>query len=264
MKSVKQIHPLPDRTTMRKMGVVKNLKDIRRRSLSAGAQWEEHLEKTRQFILNCGENKQTGTAAILGSGWLLEIPLDGLARKFEKVQLFDLYHPPQVHKMADKRPNVELIQTDLTGGAVEEAYQAAKTYRKKGEKTLINSLSTGAFQFIQSPDFVVSANVLHQLNKLITNYLKKKGVYNDKELLQLAKQLQEDHLELLPENKSCLISDMEEELYDEQGAFVGSRPLLNIHFPHSNYKKQWQWRYDPHMKDREGIQTFRNVTGLTL
>jgi hypothetical protein len=78
--------------------------------------WRPHLEQTRRFILDsaerCGPRRH---AVILGSGWLLDVPWQELAARFDRVSLVDLIHPPSVRRQVRAFPKVKLVTTDLTG-----------------------------------------------------------------------------------------------------------------------------------------------------
>lgn len=264
MKPVQTAEPFPGRKILRRMGMLKSQKGILNRYFRESSGWEDHLERTRKFMLRSAESKIKGTAAILGSGWLLDVSLEPLATHFQQLHLYDLYHPPQIRKKVEKFENIELFQTDLTGGVIEAVYQTIKKHKKSGEKALINALANASFHFAHPPDFIASVNVMSQLNILITEYLKTKNIYSDRELLELDKKIQQNHLDLLQEGKSCLITDYEEELYDRKNQFIGSNPLVHVHLPGGRTKRQWQWQFDTQMRYRENAQTWFNVVAIEL
>jgi hypothetical protein len=264
MKPIQDDGSYPGRKILRRMGLLRSQKGILNRYFRESAGWEKHLSEARKFILRSARGKKKGTAAILGSGWLLDIPLEELTDLFERVRLYDLNHPPQIRKKAEGFDNVELIQADLTGGGIEQSYRACRRYKQTGEKTLVNALDNKTFGFEETPDFIVSLNIMNQLNILIREYLRKKRIYTDRELLQLDRKIQQDHLNLLAEGKSCLITDYEEEMYDKEGNFIGSNPLIHVPLPEGNFKEQWQWKFDTRMYYRRDAQTLLNVIALDL
>jgi len=264
MKPVQTAEPYPGRKILRRMGMLKSQKGILNRYFRESSGWEDHLERTRKFMLRSAESKIKGTAAILGSGWLLDVSLESMATQFQQLHLYDIYHPPQIRKKVEKFENIELFQTDLTGGVIEAVYQTIKKHKKSGEKALINALANASFHFAHPPDFIASVNVMSQLNILITEYLKTKNIYSDRELLELDKKIQQNHLNLLQEGKSCLITDYEEELFDRKNQFIGSNPLVHVHLPGGNTKRQWQWQFDTRMRYRENAQTWFNVAAIDL
>lgn len=59
----------------------------------------------------------TGRAVVLGSGSLFDVPLDALAERFGRVDLVDLAHPRSARLAAQRRPNVRLVEADVSGVA---------------------------------------------------------------------------------------------------------------------------------------------------
>jgi len=264
MQTVQTTEPFPGGRILRKMGMLKSQKGILNRYFRESDGWEDHLEQTRKFMLQSAESKIKGTAAILGSGWLLDVSLESLAGAFQQLHLYDIHHPPQIRKKVEKLDNVELFQTDLTGGVIEDAYRAVKRYRKRGEKTLINALANASFHFAHPPDFIASVNIMNQLNILVTEYMKTKKIYTDRELLELDRKIQQNHLNILQKGKSCLITDYEEELYDPKNQFIGSNPLIHVTLPKGRMKRQWQWQFDTQMRYREDARTYLNVVAIDI
>src|SRR5664279_4559157 len=82
--------------------------------------WKEHLKNTSEYIIKFCDLLPAGSSiAILGSGWLLDVPIDYLLKKFSRIYLVDMCHPIQVkHKYKDN-PNIIFVEKDLTGYASE-------------------------------------------------------------------------------------------------------------------------------------------------
>ena len=59
------------------------------------------------FHLDPSGKKNAGSIAVLGSGWLLDVPLDHLCSGLEQVYLVDINHPPQIRKKAERLDNVD-------------------------------------------------------------------------------------------------------------------------------------------------------------
>jgi hypothetical protein len=79
------------------------------------AGWEDHQAHCRNFILKAIELYKPGKVTVLGSGWLLDLPLAELAECNGSVSLIDIVHPPDVIAQARNFNNVELIEQDITG-----------------------------------------------------------------------------------------------------------------------------------------------------
>ncbi len=96
------------------------------RYLRESAGWNKHLERTRKFISDSFAHTEAESVAVLGSGWLLDVPLDHLIQRFRKVYLVDIHHPIQIRKKTAGMSQVELIEADLTGGAIEKIWQYSR------------------------------------------------------------------------------------------------------------------------------------------
>lgn len=257
------LHKVP-RRILRKMDFLSDQKGIMNRFLRESENWEKHLHETQRFILQTAKTKEKNLAVILGSGWLLDVPIEALTQQFRKVHLYDIIHPPQIKKKMEKYPNVKLFEADLTGGAIQGAYEAFTQYKRKMEKKLINSFGQYRFHFPYKPDFVVSCNVLTQLSTLVVSFLRKKKVYTDKELNRLEHILQEQHIQFLYQQPSVIISEYKEILRDPNDQFIGSNPLLHTSLPEARATKTWEWKFDTEMRYREDMKTIFHVKAIDL
>lgn len=78
--------------------------------------WRAHLEATRRFIDQATMRASGGTLAILGSGPLFDVPLEGLADRFDRIVLVDQAHLFPARRRAKPCSNVELFWRDLREG----------------------------------------------------------------------------------------------------------------------------------------------------
>ena len=86
---------------LKNMHYVADQQGIIERYLKEAESWASHLENTKRAIIESAENKKKDNCAILGSGWLLDVPIEYLCQHFKKVYLFDVVHPTQIkHKMS--------------------------------------------------------------------------------------------------------------------------------------------------------------------
>lgn len=250
------------RMRLRKMGYIRDQRGIINRYLREKENWESHLQKAREFILHSAGDKDKNMAVVLGSGWLLDIPLDELARDFNNVVLYDILHPPQIKKRIERYSNVKCKEADLTGGLTDSLYDLVND--KNRDRLLVESFSGYSFVLPERPDFVISCNILSQIGSLLTDFLKKKKVFTEKEMNRLGQIVQQNHLNILPRGKTCLITDYEEELYTAEEEFAGTKPLLKVKLPMNEADKYWQWKFDTQMRYREKFMTYLNVTGKEI
>jgi len=227
--------------------------------------WDLHLENSKAYIMKAMHGKSKNCTCILGSGWLLDVPIDELSQQFETVYLVDIVHPPQILHRIKKMPNVVPIVTDISGIS-EQIFTLANEAKKR--KALI-PLEQLDFKFSnfglpkgETPDFVVSVNLLNQLDILITDYLKKEKIGSDVELQNLKKTIQAFHYSILPQGKTCLITDYEELIYSNTKQFETQNPLVHIPFQESRNHEYWQWHFDSSGMYYKNKMTVFNVVAL--
>ena len=197
-----------NRKTLRRMKYLSDQKGIMNRYLAEGENWEPHLKKTKDFILKCLQENKYDSVAVIGSGWLLDIPMDFLAENYKSVYLLDAYHPPQILQKIRKLENVRAIVADVTGGAILGAYQFARAHRKSGRGSILDIPVNAAVPGMKT-DYMISLNILNQLDILLIDYLKKHVEIPPEEEIEFRKRIQSQHLSLLKPGKSCLVTDAE-------------------------------------------------------
>lgn len=81
--------------------------------------WLPHEECCKAFITEkCDRLSAARTSVVLGSGLLREVPIERLSRQFQRVELYDLVHLPDVRRRVRraKLTNVTFIERDLSDG----------------------------------------------------------------------------------------------------------------------------------------------------
>lgn len=155
------------------------------------AQWADHQRRTRAVILEAAEGADpAGTALVLGSGPLLDIPLSDLSARFARVVLVDIVHLWPARLAMRRFANVARVEADLTGlgedGAI--APPLARLARAHGAS------------------LVVSANLLSQLPIVPVARAEKSGLADPD---ALGRRIVEAHLAALTalEARVCLVTD---------------------------------------------------------
>lgn len=246
---------------LKKMRYVADQQGILDRYIKETNAWASHLEKTKETIINCASNKKRGSCAILGSGWLLDVPVEFLCQNFETVYLFDVIHPTQVKHKMHKHKNVVLVEQDITGGTINEFYESVQLNKSLKKRKEPNEFSFHGFEYNQAFDYVVSVNILNQLDTLIIDYIEKYGLYNAAEILGFRKSIQQSHIDSLPKGKSCLITDYEELVLTPGGEIEAVNPLIYVNLPQQNTINKWQWQFD-HLDYKAGKDVVFNVVAL--
>jgi hypothetical protein len=249
---------------LRKMGYRSDSQGIIDRYIRVNGDWDGHLQQTRAFILNAVSGKMISNLAVLGSGWCLDLPLDELAGIADQIQLYDLVHPPQVLHQLLRFSNVAAIRADVTGGAVINAYNAIREYRKQGVKVPVDNICGQSFEPAVAPDYTVSLNLYSQLADLISGYLKLYAPYTAQELDRLAYLLQQSHLQLLTPGKSCLITDVRELRVDLDTLQEEAESVIRHPLPQAKRAEAWAWDFEEEGNYRPGKKTILNVVALEL
>jgi len=213
------------------------------RHLNQGSGWDTHLGRCRDFILKAIETVKPSVITVLGSGWLMELPLAELAEKTEEIVLVDIVHPPEVIEQTKRLENVKLTEDDVSGGLIEEVW------KKAGKKNVFNRLSSlediviPEYTPTENPGLVISLNILTQLETLPEKLLRRKSKATDKEFTDFKKKIQERHIGFLKKYPSILISDVTEVVFDSTGTRTEKNTLL-AEIPEGRIREEWIWDFD--------------------
>lgn len=243
------------------MGYFNDQEGIINRYIREADQWKQHLENTKEAILRSAGTKRKQKIAILGSGWLLDVPIAELSSMFEQVWLFDIKHPAQIRKRLEKIANIKFVEADISGFAVTIYNRLSK---KTKSQFAIESIRP-IFDFsLDEFDMVVSCNVLNQLDILIIDYMKGMLRISTDTEIELRKLIQETHIHLLPKSRSCLISDVEELSVDEKNNSINRKTLVYTDLLPEKTENEWIWHFDTHLTYRRGVNTWFRVVALNL
>lgn len=243
-----------------KIGYFQDQKGIRKRYVIEDGNWSSHLTACRSYIQEAMQNcRHTESVFILGSGWLLDLPLDQLSKKFRIVYLIDILHPSYIRRFIKQYPNVYIVEKDLTGGGIVEINRMIAHYQYYKQKIPVSSLALDALFVHSSPGFLVSLNVLSQLDEILATYLRKYRIYSEDELNSLRKTIQQHHLDLVLQHPSCLITDYEEVVLNKKNQEMARYPLLYTDVPRGEREEEWIWQFDTYGNYYPGRKTFRPV-----
>jgi hypothetical protein len=249
---------------LRRMGFLSENHGLIDRYIHVEGAWDEHLHQTREFIAGAVAGKNFKNLAVLGSGWLLDCPLELLTDVSGQVWLYDAIHPSQVIHKLRKHVNVTPVKSDITGGCILNAWQAVQQYRKGNGKTAPEVICNGIFKMDPTPDYVISLNLLSQIGVMITGYLEQFIPYSRQEIERINFLLQQAHLNLLPNGKSCLITDFREVNTSLSGGITETSELLNVSLPDSPKRQSWEWQFDPDGSYKSGRKTVFQVVAQEI
>lgn len=223
------------------MGYESELRALGQRSRRCQNHWQTHLENSCAVVLQAAAGcPETNKALILGSGLLLDVPLDELAERFRKVVLADIVHCRRVRRAASRYDNVQLAQVDVTG-VVERVYAQARA-RDAAELPRHRPMLFLDDGF----DFVVSLNILSQLPVIPNGYVARhvKNLPNDA-IDSFSRCLVENHLDWLARFPAvvCLIADLERWYCKGPKIVKREASLWGVDLPEG--AREWQWDIGP-------------------
>lgn len=250
------------RRILRKMGYSADSQGIIDRYINTNGAWDSHLKNSREFIQESVKGRKIENLAVYGSGWLLDFPLDEIAGLIGKITLFDVVHPPQIIQKIKRYKNVTTETVDITGGALEEAYESVAHYRKTGILPDFQKWNQYRFRYPVSFDYSISLNILSQIGELITNYLTRFIPLSVKEIETITGILQQSHLDILQPGKSCIITDIHEKIAASELQVEKTHRLIYCPFPIPENHIKWEWNFDPLREYHPGSQTVSEVVAF--
>lgn len=201
--------------------------------------WNAHLIKTKNYILNHCCFKHYKTISIIGSGWLLDVPINEIINEFDKIYLIDIIHPFQIKHKYRKIDKIIFIELDATGGLINSIYEKCKAKNKFS----LDEIKVPELILPHQSDIVVSLNILNQLDILLVDYLKENIKINDFDIQDFRGKIQQSHINFLSKFNFCLITDFEEEVYENE-KIIETRKTVFPNLDIFNNKEFWDWKFD--------------------
>jgi hypothetical protein len=186
--------------------------------------WSEHLEECHKNISSrFSRRAKGGRLAVLGSGLLLETPLEILLPQFDQIDLVDVVHTKDVRSRVAKTAGNEKIhftEMDLNKQTLTEKY-----------------------------DFVISANLLSQLPYVISNQMREGKPADDElesRIQNLSKDLQSRHIEQLCalSKERLLFSDFQLHIRGLDQKIIETSTTVDKEL-NLKWKPTWAWNLAP-------------------
>ena len=114
------------RRMLSRMGYYNYQQGLIYRHLNQEGGWDVHLERCRSFILRALDYYRPGKVTVLGSGWLLDLPLSEMAGMTDEISLVDIVHPPGVNQQVASLKKVKISEQDITGGLILEVWNKTR------------------------------------------------------------------------------------------------------------------------------------------
>ncbi len=233
------------------------------RHLNQEGGWDEHLERCRTFILKALDHYSPSKISVLGSGWLMELPLAEIIERGIKVSLIDIVHPPEVIAQAGRLKNVELVEADVSGGLISEVWHKSSEYSFLKKMKSLDDISIPEYIPESDPGMVISLNILTQLESLLIDFIKKRSNIKDDEYLLFRKKIQNKHIDFLKKHQSVLISDMAEISTDRSGISNTVQTMVSD-IPDTIFSEEWTWNFDSKSTDFYSTTSVMKVLAIVI
>lgn len=205
--------------------------------------WKSHMNNCRNFIIRALDIYKPPVITVLGSGWLLDIPLKEMAEQADEVNLVDIIHPPEVRSQVEEFKNVVLHEEDISGGVVEEVWKKARGRIFFWKLNSLEQIETGEYQPAFEPGLVISVNILTQLESLPVRFLKARSKSGEEEFRHFRREIQKKHISFLAKHKSVLITDVSEVVTHRSG-LTEEIPSVLTELPDGKCRESWTWQFD--------------------
>lgn len=248
----------PAPQAQRRLGYLRDSIWLMSRARRCRRAWAPHLEASRAVmraaIAAC---ERRDTAVVLGSGLLLDVPLEDLAASFRRVVLVDAVHLWSARRAIRAFPNVEALTADLSGAM---------------------ALMTGAAHDLAprlppvcaepATGLVISANLLSQLPIRPVERLEASrhplGAWEPSAGDAFGRRIVEGHLKALTGLKArvCLVTDIDEVEEDRQGQVRARHDLLygvRLETP----ERAWTWELAPFGETARNRRLIHRVVGFS-
>ena len=216
---------------------------IARRYAEQADRWAEHLHRSQSEVKDFVNEYKPNVLYILGSGWLLDLPMDYLLQHVPELHLIDIAHPRTIVARYKKHPSVFFETIDLTGGLLRLLDSTSRENCVPNELlSRIRELEPPSF-YNQRSSSVISLNVLSQLSYPLLND-ENASLLGDL-LEESCAILQLKHIEWLRAFKHALmIFDYEEVRNMPHYETPELVPTVYAPFPSLAHKKEWIWLFD--------------------
>jgi len=225
--------------------------------------WNTHLKNCRNFILKSLDFYTPSVVTVLGSGWLLDVPLSEIADRVPEINLVDIVHPPEVKTQVSEMKNVVLREEDISGGVISEVWYKAGRRSFFNKLRSLDDIRITGYQPQYETGMIISLNILTQLEVLPVELLKKKAVADEESFIRFRKEIQQNHLSFLKNHESVLISDLSEVITEKSGRVRENNSVL-IGLPEGKLKEEWTWYFDLRNSDYYRKKSVFRVSAILL
>lgn len=241
-------HNLSYRTILHRMGYYNYQRGLIYHHLDEEGSWNSHLKNCRDFILKALDFYKPSKVTVLGSGWLLDLPLKEINDAVTEINLVDIIHPPEVKEQAADLNKVILREEDVSGGLITEVWEKARHRSLFNKLRSLDEIKINEYHPQFDPGMIISLNILTQLENLPLEFIKRRSVKNEESYLRFRKEIQSKHISFLKKHKSVLITDISEIITNNSGNTT-ENPSVLTDLPEAKLKEEWTWNFDLRKSD---------------
>ena len=241
---------------LRDMGYLRESIGLEARARRCADAWAPHAAACRDVVAAAADGcAGTGRAVVLGSGPLVDVPLDALAETFDEVVLVDILHPRSTRRQIRRFSNVRQLTRDVTG--IVEAVHAHVA--ASGTGPLPSPPQTLS---VPDGDLVVSVNLLSQLPLLPRLYLAEHAARPEDEIEAFAAAIVRAHLAALvaAPGRACLISEKEVLYVDGDRLLTYEDPPHGAHIGSGD--RTWTWEISPRPEHQQDLDVRHRVVAI--
>lgn len=242
---------------VRNFGYLSRLIALEFRAKRCHDAWAEHLRRCRAMIVKTADLvAKKDICVVVGSGLLLEVPLEALAMRFGRVYLVDIFHMPAVRRAAAAYPNVTFLTGDVTG------FFASMRDGSPPSPTM--DPPPARIPHLQEADLAISCNCLTQLAGPFIKHFEKTGNFTDLDADRLSYQVMERHVKAIANDTKgigLLITDIERLVIAGDTVMEKEDLLKSLKLPdtpHQLHNEQWEWRIAP-LGEEYALQSVEHV-----
>jgi len=256
-------HSISYRRILNRMGYYNYQRGLIFHHMDEEGSWNSHLKNCRNFILKALDYYKPSEVTILGSGWLLDIPLKEINDLVAEINLVDIIHPPEVKEQVSGLAKVILREDDVSGGLINEVWSKARHRTFFNRLRSLDGILISEYQPQFDPGMVISLNILTQLENLPLEFLRRRSVKNEENYLRFRKEIQSKHISFLKKHESVLISDISEVITDKSGNVV-ENPSALTDLPEAKLREDWTWDFDLKKSDYYSKKSVFKVSAMIL
>jgi hypothetical protein len=251
------------RRILARMGYYDYQNGLIHRHLNQEGGWDSHLDRSRAYIMKMIDLYKPDKVTVLGSGWLLELPVAEIIEQISNLTLIDIVHPPDVVKQAGIYKNVTLIEDDVTGGLIAEVWEKAGGFSFFRKPVKLSEIVIPEYKPETDPGMVISLNLITQLESLIVDFLRKKITATEEEFFAFRYEIQKKHLRFLKMQRSVLITDYQE-IFTGMAGEKKIVPTLLVELQGEKFSEEWTWNFDLQGADNFNSTSLMKVIAKTF